>query len=215
MDDNDEKRKYKSLFKELISNLNSILKENQEFTIIIFKKTDVPGLIVKENNLINLNKFNCESLDNSENENNCSHYNSKKLAGDDTDVLQNMCNQEPNCKWENNICIDFNCNEAKNELECKKHTCKWNQPKENNKYLYITFDENNDLLFHEITSSDLEYFNLTEESKKNMNSVPSIFDMIKEKADTFILAEGFGRRITFIDIFLGLLVIVLLFRLKK
>ena len=39
--------------------------------------------------------------------------------------------------------------------------------------------------------------------------------VVKEKADTFILAEGFGRRITFIDIFLGLLVIVLLFRLKK
>jgi len=218
MDENNEKQKYNSLFKELINELNSVLKEHQEFTIIIFKKTDIPGLIVRENDLVNKNKFNCESVDNSKNKDTCAYYNTKKLGEDaDLGLLKNMCNGEPNCKWENDNCIKFNCNEAKNETECKKITCIWNQPKENNKFKYIIQDKNNDLLFHEITSSDLEHFNLTEKSRKILlkTNKSSIFDMIKEKADTFILAEGFGRRITFIDIFLGLLVIVLLFRLKK
>ena len=168
----------------------------------------------------NGNKFNCE-LDenlNSNSKNKCSEYNSGKLIeGADLGVLENMCNGEPNCKWVNDTCMDFNCNDAKNEMECKKPTCKWKHTDENNKFKYIT-NNNNKLSFHDISESDLDNFNLSDIDKNTLlksHGKPSIFDMIKEKADTYILAEGFGRRITFIDIFLGLLVIVLLFRLKK
>ena len=57
MKDNNEKQKYKSLFKKLVYELNRILKEHQEFTIIIYKKPNVPGLVVKENDLKNMNNF--------------------------------------------------------------------------------------------------------------------------------------------------------------
>lgn len=225
MNENIEKHKYQDLFKELIYELNSILKDNQEFSIIIFKKTDVPGFIVKDKDLMEMNINNCV-LDKTlsyENTHLCSHYNTIAYNVNDENELsriENKCNSEPNCRWDENICKEKSCEEITTQTECTQ-PCKWKGNSQNNgKFKYIIKDEEDKLHFHTITKNELQYFNLESSVKNSLLQAdkPDLLGLVNTTIGSIIndiKAEGFGRRLTFLDIFLGLLVIVLLFKLKK
>ena len=222
MNENTEKHKYQELFKQIIYELNTILKDNQEFSIIIFKKSDVTGFIVKDQDLVNNNIYNCE-LDNSENSENthlCSHYNTLALNANSIELksIGERCSSEPNCSWNGKRCEEKTCNEITDQTECTT-PCKWTETlNSDGKFKYIIKDEEEKLHFHTLSKNDLQYFNLESTNSLLQDNETNFLGLINTTLGSIvndIKAEGFGRRISFLDIFLGLLVIVLFFKLKK
>ena len=99
MDQTSVKEKYKKLFKELVNEINQVLKDKHEFSIIIIKKQNVQGLIVKDSDLSERHIHNCELDETSERTENiyeCGHYNTLALSSDIS--VSDRCNTEPNCK---------------------------------------------------------------------------------------------------------------------